>query len=269
MKRDLTLVIPCYNEAKRLPLETYTRFAEANPNVRFCFVDDGSRDGTRALLKEFCARFPRVVELVTLPRNQGKAAAVRTGMLYVLFVLHPKPDAYVGFWDADLATPLPEALRFMDVLASDARCDCVIGSRKPRSGAQIERTFPRHAISRVIAFFIRHCFRCDVYDSQCGAKIFRADSVSALFEKPFVSRWLFDVELLLRMDNPARQVRELPLNEWHDVAGSKLKFYHGAKIIFDLARIALIYHGARVVKKLWSTTGSTCDTILRHENPHR
>ena len=244
---DLILVVPCYNEAQRFAPEAYAQFLRAHPAVRFCFVDDGSRDETRALLETFCARFPRAAQLVVLARHQGKAAAVRAGMLHVLLMRHPNANDYVGFWDADLAAPLSESLRFAKTLDANPQFDCVFGSRKTQPGARIERNFARQAVSRVVTFFIRRYLGFNVRDSQCGAKIFRADVVLPLFAQHFVSHWLFDVELFKRMRQPTRQVCELPLNEWRDVAGSKLKFYHGAKIIFELVRIAFTYHTKKKV----------------------
>ncbi len=245
----LTLVVPCYNEAQRLPLEQYAQFLTAHAGVRVCFVDDGSQDATRAVLDDFCARFPQSAEMLSLPANKGKAEAVRAGMLHVLG--SKSHGDYVGFWDADLATPLEEGLRFMDVLQRYERFRCVIGSRWPHLGARIERNMMRQVIACMVAFCIRRYLDFPIYDSQCGAKIFHRDEALNLFTEPFVSRWLFDVELFKRMTilhshaYPAAHIYEMPLMEWHDIAGSKLKFYHGAKIILELARIAFFYRQPR------------------------
>ena len=296
MSAVLTLVVPCYNEAQRLPLDDFAQFLKAHPQVRICFVDDGSRDGTRGILEEFSARFPRVAEVIALPQNKGKAEAVRAGMLR--FLETPHGGEYAGFWDADLATPLETSLRFLDVLEKDERTRCVIGSRSPKLGAKVERKPLRHFVGNAVAFVIRRYLGVPIYDTQCGAKIFCRAEVAELFNEPFVSRWLFDVEIFKRMTlchskaYPAEHVREMPLLEWRDVAGSKLKFYHGAKIMLELARIALHYRGGFLrenghscplnstkiatdrnvrspLKKVVETEACSCDNVSSHENPHR
>ena len=269
MSAVLTLVVPCYNEAQRLPLEDFALFLEAHPRVRICFVDDGSRDGTRGMLETFCARFPTSTELVVLPENKGKAEAVRAGMMKsggsILLPCGDKNTSqFTGFWDADLATPLETSLCFLDVLEKEEQISCVIGSRSPRLGAKVERKPLRHFVGNAVAFVIRRYLGIPIYDTQCGAKIFRRAEVAKLFSEPFVSRWLFDVEIFKRMTlchskaYPAEHVRETPLLEWRDVAGSKLKFYHGAKIMLELTRIALHYRGG---KKVVETAACSCDNI--------
>ena len=252
MSAALTLVVPCFNEARRLPVEEFARFVEAQPQVRICFVDDGSGDGTRAALERLCARRPQSMELVALPENMGKAEAVRAGVLRVLDGANGRGRGrFVGFWDADLATPLETCLRFLDVLESDERIGCVFGSRAPRLGARVERKPLRHVVGRAAAFVIRCYLGAAVFDTQCGAKIFRRGEAAELFAEPFVSRWLFDVEIFKRMmllhskEQMAVRAREVPLSKWRDVAGSKLKLRHGAKIIAELAGIAFHYSGGR------------------------
>jgi len=242
IREKFTLVIPCYNEAKRLPLEKFAQFLKKNPQARLCFVDDGSRDGTRAVLEEFCAKFSNVAEVVALPQNNGKAEAVRVGMLRFL---ENGEGECAGFWDADLATPLEESLRFAEVLKNYPNLQFVFGSRQQTKGARIERNPARAAVADAVAFFIRRIIKFPVRDSQCGAKMFRRGVVEKLFGAPFVSRWLFDVELFKRVNSPKDRVYEMALAEWRDVPGSKLKFYHGLKIIGELFRIAWHYREPR------------------------
>ena len=280
MTWELSLVVPCYNEAARIPLARYARFLETQRRVRLCFVDDGSRDGTRAALKGFCTRFPESAELVALPENRGKAEAVRAGMARLLeCAAH---GGHVGFWDADLATPLEVSLRFLDAMRRHGRLRCVFGSRRPRPGARIERTPARHAIGCGVALLIRQYLRLPIYDTQCGAKVFHRDDVAALFGEPFVSRWLFDVELFKRMllvhppERLAAWLCEMPLTEWRDVAGSKLRRRDGLTLFRDLVRIALSYHRPRHAissqgKNPWhdSRPPYKLAPTICHENPHR
>jgi len=245
----LTLVIPCYNEEKRLPFTRFEQFAETHPGIRFLFVDDGSKDTTRALLDTFCtrvgAKFPGSVQYISLPENLGKSGAVRAGMLH--FAADATSGEYAGFLDADLATPPEETLRMLDLMETHSRFRCVIGSRIPLLGSRIERNFARQFVSRMITFAIRCYLGFPIRDTQCGAKIFRRGEVEPLFTDPFVSRWLFDVEIFKRMKRlhadlpPAEYICELPLIEWRDVEGTNLRFYHGGKILLELLRITRAY----------------------------
>src|SRR5687768_8123769 len=106
---DVCLVVPCYNEERRLDVPAFERFLEASPEVSFCFVNDGSRDRTQSVLNALQTAHESSVLAVDMPQNVGKAEAVRQGMLRA----HGwKPFAFIGYWDADLATPL-EAVHAM------------------------------------------------------------------------------------------------------------------------------------------------------------
>ena len=102
------IVVPCYNEANRLDAVRFQEFSAANPAVEFLFLNDGSTDGTLGVLERLHAVDPQHFRFVHFSRNSGKAEAVRRGMLTAL---EDSPD-YVGFWDADLATPLCEIPHF-------------------------------------------------------------------------------------------------------------------------------------------------------------
>jgi glycosyltransferase involved in cell wall biosynthesis len=108
------IVVPCYNEAARLDSAAFARFLTSESNVRFVFVDDGSKDATAEVVRAIGREWPDRVHLLQLARNQGKAEAVRSGILEAARL---QPDL-IGYWDADLATPLMEipamAARFAD-----------------------------------------------------------------------------------------------------------------------------------------------------------
>jgi hypothetical protein len=115
-------------------------------------------------------------------------------------------------------------------------------------GHAIERSMVRHYLGRVFATASSIVLDLDVYDTQCGAKAFRAGpTLRAALADPFASRWVFDVELLSRLHGgsagapglPASAFLEVPLNEWHDVHGTKLGVRSAARAVADLARIAL------------------------------
>jgi hypothetical protein len=140
--------------------------------------------------------------------------------------------AFVGYWDADLATPLDAICRFADVLRARPQLDLVMGSRVALLGRQIQRNTMRHFAGRVFATAASAVLRLPVYDTQCGAKLFRAtDALRAIISRPFGTRWIFDVEILARMTRQMRsdersasqpRIYEYPLEEWRDVDGSTL-----------------------------------------------
>jgi dolichyl-phosphate beta-glucosyltransferase len=248
-RMQTTLVVPCYNEAARLAADAYVLALEADPGLSFLFVDDGSSDGTRGAIERL-ASHPRIAGLI-LPRNVGKAEAVRQGMRQAL--THA-PDA-VGFWDADLATPLAELPLFVDVLRQRPDIDMVIGSRVKLLGRRIRRRSSRHYFGRVAATAVSLLLGLAVYDTQCGAKLFRVERTfgpppGRLFEKPFSSRWAFDVEILARWiggcpavprEELEQRIVELPLRTWSDMAGSKVGGLDFIRTPIDLARIAIRY----------------------------
>jgi glycosyltransferase involved in cell wall biosynthesis len=190
-------------------------------------VDDGSSDGTRELLAGLRDVLPGRFELLELPVNCGKAEAVRRGVLRAL-ELAP----YAGYWDADLSTPLEEIPSFCEVLDRHAGVEIVFGARVQLLGRSIRRRAIRHYLGRLFATLASVMLDLAVYDTQCGAKLFRSsERLRRVFEDPFHTSWVFDVEMLARLrsmqregDPPLEQIiYELPLRVWHDVHGSKIR----------------------------------------------
>jgi glycosyltransferase involved in cell wall biosynthesis len=244
MPNDRTvIVIPCYNEAARLDLEGFRRALETDRALDLLFVDDGSTDGTRAILETVASEAPGRICVLALDANHGKAAAVRAGMQAAL----RQPYQYAGFFDADLATPLEEARLMRTLLQDDPLCLAIFASRVKLLGLNIQRKASRHYAGRVAATLISLACGLPVYDTQCGAKLFRAgEAANRVFEPPFVSRWLFDVEILVRcrketggayLEGPPPTVREMPVRHWHDVPGSKVGFADYGLGLAELARI--------------------------------
>ena len=189
---DTIIVVPCYNEEQRLPVARFEDFLRKVPDLGFILVDDGSRDGTLGRLRSLEKVAPERVRVLALSKNAGKAEAVRLGVLRASEL----GVAYVGFWDADLATPLGVVLDFRRLLAERPDLEMVFGARVLLLGRNIQRNALRHYLGRVGATAISSFLRLAVYDTQCGAKLFRATpEMRACFEEPFVSRWLFDVEI--------------------------------------------------------------------------
>lgn len=239
-----TIIIPCYNEANRLPMADFKSYWQQHPDVRFCFIDDGSTDQTRGLLEQLQAEYPQQVEALILERNRGKAGAVRAGMLHVA---GRQEVDYVGFLDADLATPLSAIQDLEARVVSEPGLELVMGSRIKYLGTDIRRNPFRHYAGRVIATFISTILKLGVYDTQCGAKLFRRDVVTSLFTEPFLSPWLFDVELLARLirqhgrEGLRGRVAEMPLRQWIEKDDSRIKVSYYFKLWYELYRIRQAY----------------------------
>lgn len=244
------IVVPCYNEAARLNPAAFRRFLAGAPDVEVLFVNDGSTDATSVVLHEFAGTCRQAV-VHDLAQNSGKAEAVRQGML-LAFGRRPE---FAGYWDADLAAPLDAISMLMSVLRARPALDMVMGSRVQLLGSRINRSAYRHYLGRVLATAAAAALRLPVYDTQCGAKLLRVnDRTMSVFATPFKSRWLFDVELLARLlsapaeglVDPQARINEVPLTEWTEVPGSKVKLLDGIAALLELFRIQRTYSAARV-----------------------
>lgn len=240
----VTIVVPCYNEEQRLPVEEFRAFRGAD----FCFVNDGSTDATLRVLESLAASDPQRFRVLSLEANSGKAEAVRRGIVDAL----SRSSEYVGFWDGDLATPLDEVPRFLEVLDARSEIQMVIGARVRLLGREISRKAGRHYFGRAGATLISSSLGIAVYDTQCGAKLFRSsDMMRAIFSKTFLSRWIFDVEIIARLiqkmgrKDAAGAIYELPLVTWNDVKGSKLKSRDYIRGLADLWKIHRAYNSRR------------------------
>lgn len=241
------VVVPCYNEAQRLDVAGFRRYLAASSQVCLLFVDDGSRDGTAAVLEAVRAGNEDRAYILRCQRNGGKAEAVRLGILQALDELHPE---IVGFWDADLATPLSSIAPLLAVLDREAEIHLVFGARVKLLGRHVERLASRHYLGRIFATMISALLRIPIYDSQCGAKLLRVGpETRAIFAEKFISKWVFDVEILarylVRLDNDpqklAHVIYEYPLEKWTDVAGSKVRPSDFLTAFWDVLKIRRKY----------------------------
>jgi len=239
----LAVAVPCWNEAARLRGDVFARTLAAHPDWRFVFVDDGSSDGTGEALEALARRDPERIAVLRLPRNRGKAEAVRQGVLAAAAGGAP----HVAFLDADLSTG-PEDLAALLAEAGRSGALVVCGSRVRLLGRRIERRAVRHYLGRVFATAASLTLGLPVYDTQCGAKLFRnGPDLAAVFGRPFNSTWTFDVELLGRyllrlggvnaLPGGLCAIVEHPLAAWADVAGSKVRPRHFFTGLFELLRI--------------------------------
>lgn len=240
------VIIPCYNEAGRLKSGIFLKALEDNPHLSFVFVNDGSKDRTQQVLEELTASCPHRVFLLKSDSNQGKSEAVRRGFLFAM----PNHYDYLGYWDADLATPLETLNRFIQILASNTATLLIMGARVKLLGRKIMRRRARHYLGRIFATWASLVLQLEVYDTQCGAKLFRnTEIVQKVFLSPFISKWIFDIEIIARLNHYLKKsdediadyLIEYPLEQWEDVKGSKLKPWSFLVGGVDLAKIAFKY----------------------------
>ena len=242
-----TVVIPCYNEFERLSPEVFYEFLGNSSHLRFLFVNDGSRDQTLSRLEEMHAAFPDRIRVLDNQPNRGKAESVRLGMLSVM---EQDDSSFTGFWDADLATPLEFIPKLLQQLLAKPDLQMAFGSRVRLMGRAIHRKAARHYAGRGFATAASASLGLPIYDTQCGAKLFRVTpDLGKVLATPFVSRWIFDVELIARFlslhqgeaDYPYRSIYELPLDEWKDVDGSKVSSLDFFKSLLELIQIHHTY----------------------------
>lgn len=240
------IVIPCYNEAARLDAEAFRRFAGGGHAPRFLFVNDGSTDETLTVLEGLCQTDPERFGVHSLPENRGKAEAVRQGLLQAV----EQGAEMVGYWDADLATPLEAIPAFQAFLEANPAVEIVLGARVQLLGRKIQRRPLRHYLGRVFATAASLTLGLAVYDTQCGAKLLRVTpATSRLLAEPFRTNWVFDVELLARFvahcrragRSPEEALYEMPLNHWREVRGSKVRIRDFVKAFFGLGVIYWTY----------------------------
>ncbi|EDP96723.1 response regulator [Kordia algicida OT-1] len=246
-QRCVGVVIPCYNEAERLLSKEFTDFVDRNSGYRLCFVNDGSKDATLEVLHDLRKGREDFITVYDCEQNGGKAEAVRLGMLHMA---QQEDLDYIGFLDADLSTDLAD---FDDLVSTIENSDfkIVSGSRISRMGANITKESARKVISLTINLIIRTILSMNFKDTQCGAKIFHKDVIHLAFDKKFITKWLFDVEIFMRMrkhfglDAARAMMCEKPLKRWIHADGSKLSMKDSIKIIGQLGQIAWYYNRKR------------------------
>ncbi|MFT6204567.1 MAG: CheY-like chemotaxis protein [Spirosomataceae bacterium] len=242
-KHGVGVVIPCYNEEKRLKMEKFGHFVRNNPGYHVCFVNDGSTDGTLEVLNKFKVGKEGSISVYNCEKNGGKAEAVRLGMLHLA---NDKSLDYIGFLDADLSTNFDDFDDLTKTIAS-TNFKIVSGSRISRMGANIIKQSSRGMISKTINFIIRKILGMEFQDTQCGAKIMTRHVIDATFQEPFLTCWLFDIEIFMRMKRyygvevAKTMICEQPLKRWVHEDGSKLSMKDSVKILGQLVQIAVKY----------------------------
>lgn len=236
--QKICIIIPCYNEEKRLDVFSFSKFIEQN-TYDFLFVNDGSNDCTQEILLKLQNKVPEKISLLKTDENKGKAEAVRSGFLKAM---GSKSYEIIGYLDADLATPLNEIPYLTNYL--NGSYEIVIGARVKRLGTNIQRNLSRHYLGRIFATFSSFILKIKVYDSQCGAKFFKHNTAQLLFDMPFSSKWLFDLEIIYRFKKNKQDklndfIIEIPLRTWEEKHSSRMKPLDFVKAPLDVFKIKL------------------------------
>lgn len=242
--RSICIIVPCFNEADRLAVDRYREFTAMHDGIHFLFVNDGSRDQTKSVLDQLSASMPERLRVLHLADNRGKAEAIRSG---ANSMMSWKEFSLAGYLDADLSAPPEAILELEQELERRPQSDLALGSRVALLGRTIRRNMRRHYLGRVFATAVSLMLQLPVYDTQCGAKLFRTGLIPEIFAEPFVTRWFFDVEIIYRILRArgraagAAAIVEVPLSTWIDYGGSKLRLADFVRTPIELWRIRQHY----------------------------
>ncbi len=240
------IIIPCYNEEERLKISAFQNFIDSTANYQLCFVNDGSADNTINILKHFMAQNPNKVMVLDLQKNVGKAEAIRRGVQYITEMTLVQT---IGFLDADLATGFNDYQRLADILSNNNNYQMVIGSRKLNED-NIDRSAGRAFASNCFGKVTSSITKLQIADTQCGAKVFTKSLALQIFKEDFISRWLFDLELLVRVrkifgkEEASKRIAEIALDKWEEVEGSKITLKDSLEFPKQLVQIAYHYNMA-------------------------
>ncbi len=240
----ISIIIPCYNESKRLPIEDFRHFFGAHPEISFVMANDGSKDNTLEVLNDLSKDYPQV-EVYDGGVNRGKAHVVQAAIEHTL---KNSDSDYIGFFDADLATPLDEILKFKTILEKKGNILMICGSRIQRLGSNIRRKWLRHYFGRTFATAVSHILCLPVYDTQCGAKILSREAAKTTIGEPFISKWFFDVEIFARIiinigyEECVDRCFEYPLDTWIEKGDTRLTTKDFLRTPLELIRLNRKYH---------------------------
>jgi dolichyl-phosphate beta-glucosyltransferase len=226
-----SLVIPAYNESSRIrpTLDEILRYiGEQRWDAEILVVDDGSRDDTAEIVREYARAHPQI-QLVQNPGNRGKGFSVRNGML------HARGDICL-FSDADLSSPITEAQKLFDAIRQGT--DVAIGSRWLRAELQTERQpLYRQAFGRIFNLLLRLVLGLRFKDTQCGFKAFRREAALCIFPLQRIERWGFDPEILFLARKMGLRAVEVPVR-WAHSEGTRLHpFRDGLRMFGDVMHI--------------------------------
>ncbi len=228
---DLSIVIPAFNEEKRLgrTLDKVRDFLKSRSySAEVIVVDDGSRDATAALVKDRQREWPQL-KLIENGANRGKGFSVRAGAL-------ASQGAQVLFSDSDLSTPNEEYDKLVRFL--NGPCSLAIASRDIE-GSQVERhqAWYRENMGKIFNRIIRLLTRLPFKDTQCGFKLFTHKASREIFSRSRVERFAFDVEILWLAKKLSIPVREVPVRWINDPASRVDPIRDSSQMLWDVVRI--------------------------------
>jgi dolichyl-phosphate beta-glucosyltransferase len=227
---DLTVVVPCYNEEARLAnsLAGVQRFLEARgSSFELVLVDDGSSDGTGAVIRQTEAEHP-YVRAVALSPNRGKGRALAEGV-------KASRGRLVLLSDADFSTPIDELTKLEEAIARGA--DVAFGSRAAPGAREVDQPIHRRAMGKAFNRLVQVLLLPGIWDTQCGFKLFRGGVARELFGELETDGFAFDVEILHRARRAGYEIREVPVR-WINSGASKVSpFGDSAEMLRDLLRI--------------------------------
>jgi dolichyl-phosphate beta-glucosyltransferase len=230
----LSFIIPAYNEGERIEAslkKALDYFAAQSYDCEILVVDDGSRDSTAGIVARYAGD---MIRLLKQPRNMGKGAAVRRGML------EGKGEHRI-FSDADFSTPITETARMLEFLT---RYDVVIGSRGiDESYIKEHQPWYRESMGKIFNMFVQMVAVPGVHDTQCGFKGFRASAAEQVFSRARIDGFSFDVEALFIARRLGLSIKEIPV-EWHNDERSTLNpISDSIKMFRELLRIRSLHRG--------------------------
>jgi dolichyl-phosphate beta-glucosyltransferase len=237
--KELTIVIPCYNEGSRIEKllnALILGWPKENAIEKIIFVDDGSNSSSRqkmlAIIEAKKSEFFFDYEVIELNKNYGKGYAIRTGFLKATTPI-------VGFMDADGATDIQSAANVYLELLQNPALSATLGSRILMLGKTIIRSARRHYLGRVFATIVSVMFDIKAYDTQCGCKFYRRKDILPLLDKITDNRWTWDTQLLVLLLKNNHTCLEVPVN-WVDEGGSKVSFLRDPlKMLWRLIKFRL------------------------------
>jgi dolichyl-phosphate beta-glucosyltransferase len=226
---DLSIVIPAFNEGRRLPktLERIGAYLNARPlRAEVIAVDDGSSDATAKLVEGYREKYP-CLRLISNGRNRGKGFSVRHGILEAR-------GEIVLFSDADLSTPIEEADKLLAAVREKG-CDAAIGSRAvDRSLIDIHQSAFREQAGILFNHLVRWIAGIEFSDTQCGFKAFRRERARIIFEQQRIEGFGFDPEILFLAKRHGLRVAEIPVRWSHDSATKVNVVADGMGMLLDL-----------------------------------
>ena len=229
---ELSIIIPAFNEEGRLPetVEAIRAWLIARRvSAEVLIVDDGSTDGTAALVATYHERYP-FVRLLSNGRNRGKGFSVRHGM-------REARGEFALFSDADLSAPIEEADKLLEALRNGGY-DVAIGSRAlDRRLIQVHQSAAREVAGIIFNFLVRSLTGLPFSDTQCGFKAFRRERASIIFQQQRSEGFGFDPEILFLAQRHGLSAKEIPVRWSNDPASKVHVTRDSIRMVAELFRI--------------------------------